>query len=160
MTKFKSERTNYFIPVLKGWGIFIGIICLIMLLPPRNSNFDLNNTGLYIAVVFFLIQIVQDLAADRYYEIWIDKDNKLIEFLYRKWFASYKRKVVSFDNAKIVMTKERTGVGKLKKSWTIHVLKKKTKLFNINTYKDGFSHETLENVCKSAENLSIPITRL
>ena len=160
MTKYISDHPNFIRPVLKGWGVFIGICILILLFSTLVLNHNLKDTSYYVLIILFLIQVVRDLMADRLYEIRFNQDTKQIDFMYKTWFFNNKHKVLSFDTANIVLTNEKTGVLGLKNSKAIHFLNEKTMLLKINTDKDGFSNETLDKICNTAEQNLISISRV
>ena len=160
MTKFIPERPNIIRHVLTGWSIFIGIAFIVLLFLLFVLKLKFKDTSLYILGILFLIQVFRDLLATRLYEISFDQDNNQINFFYKTWFINKKRKTLSFDNANIVLTTEKTGIVGLKKSMTINFLNKKTMLLKLNTDKDGFSNVTLEEIYKTAEQLQIPISKV
>jgi hypothetical protein len=160
MTKFLSDQPNFIRPVLKGWGIFIGICVAVLLILTLAFNYKLKDTSYYVLIILFLIQVGRDLIAHRLFEIRFDQDTKQIDFFYKKWFFNNKQKSLSFDTAKIVVTNEKTGILGTKNSKAIHFLNQKTSLLKVNTDKDGFSKDTLDKICTTAEQYLIPISRV
>ena len=155
MTKFLSDQPNFIKPVLKEWGIFIGICILLLFLLTFVFNYKINDTSYFVLLILFIIQVGRDLFADRLYEVRFDEGARQIYLLYKSWLLNRRQKSLSFDTANIVVTKVKTGLFGHKSSQAIHFLNDKTKLLEVNTDKDGFSKDTLENICLIAKQNSI-----
>ena len=160
MIKYKSDHPNFIRPILKGWGIFIGSCILVLLFLILVLNKKLSDTSYYVLIILFFIQVVRDLIVDRVYEIRFNQDSKQLDFIYKTWFFIEKHKVLFFSTANIVLTNEKTGIFGNKNSKAIHFLNAKTMLLKVNTDKDGFSKETLDKICQTAEHNLIPILKV
>jgi hypothetical protein len=160
MTKFLSNQPNFIKPVLKGWAVFLGVCIVLLLLLTLVFNYKLKDTSYFVLVILFIIQVGRDLIADRLYEIRFDEGSKQITLLYKTWFFNARQKSLSFDPANIVVTSVKTGFFGHKNSKAIHFFNNKTKILEVNTEKDGFSKDTLENICRAAEQNGITISRV
>jgi hypothetical protein len=158
MTKFISNQQNIIRPVLRGWGIFISLCIAILLILTLAFNYKIKDTSYYVLIFLFLIQVGRDLITDRIYEIRFDQNTKQIDFFFKRCFFYNKQKSLSFDTAKIVTTNERTGIFGTKNSKAIHFLNKQTLLLKVNTDKDGFSKDTLDQICITSEQNLISIS--
>ncbi len=160
MTKFLSDQPNFIRPVLKGWGIFICICVAVLLILTLAFNYEFKDTNYYVLIILFLIQVGRDLIEDRVYEIRFDQDNKKIDFFYKRYFFSNKSKSLSFDTAKIVVTDEMTGILGTKNSKAIHFLNQQTSVLKVNIDKDGFSKNTQDKICTTAEQNFISVSKV
>lgn len=160
MTKFLSDRPNSIKSVLKGWGIFIAICILLLLLLTLVFNYKLKDTSYFVFIILFIIQVGRDLLADRLYEIRFDESERQICLFYKSWFFNDRQKSLSFDTTNLVVTTTKTGFFGHKNSKAIHFLNDKTKLLEVNTDKDGFSRDTLENICTTAKRNSIRLSHV
>jgi hypothetical protein len=93
-------------------------------------------------------------------ELKFDNEKKEIIFLYKTVFSSHKYKKLSFENAKVEIVKS-----KFKQKWlweplTLYFFKNKKEVFEVKGSKDGFSLEALKSICKTAENISLPISEV
>lgn len=158
MTKFLSDQPNFIKPVLKNWGIFIGIFILLLLLLTLAFNYKLRDTSYFVLIILFLIQVGRDLLADRIFEVRFDEGAQQICLLYKSWFFNSRQKSLSFDTANIIVTTVKTGLFGHKNSKAMHFLNHKTKLLEVNTDKDGFSNDTLEKICLIAKQYSISLS--
>ncbi len=160
MITFKTERPNVFRYLIKRLLITLFILALPVLYEKLFPTAFIRDTYYSIAPVLFLIRMIDEMSKVFLLELKFDDEKKEITFLYKTVFSSQKHKKLSFENAKVEMVKS-----KFKQKWlweplTLYFYKNKKEVFEVKGSKDGFSIETLKSICKIAENIPLPVSKV
>lgn len=154
----KTSARNDFTLITKEIIVTI-IIILIPILVELIFKLDfLRDSYRYICIGVILSQITVELSKDRIKEVTIDSEINKICIIYTRLFSKPKKVLLSFENAVIEHIKPDK---KLK--WlfgnekTIYFLNNKVELIKLNSKKDGFSFDAIDNFLTEIRKLSIAI---
>jgi hypothetical protein len=147
MTTFKTDRASAAGYIFKDWLTSVGIVALPaiygLLFP--GKPFIIKGSYFFIAGGALLAGLVARINEDRLYEMNFDREKRQIGFLYKRLFSDPKQKTISFDNVRLKIDEG--------KSLTLSFFEGKKQAFRISKYKDGFSNDTLREICKAVEGI-------
>jgi hypothetical protein len=160
MTTFKANKTD-FKPVLFRSVIFIvgawivfGILYFII------QGHMVTDNYYWVASVTLIISVYDTINEDRLYELSFDYESRQIYFFYKSIFSKPKQKKLSFDEARLEIVKTKPIFTKVKSLTKVYFLKRKMEVFEISESKDGFSMETIQDICKTVESIQLPVLKV
>jgi hypothetical protein len=162
MATFRTNRPNMAGHIFKDWLISLAIVTLPVIyswLFP-GKLFTIKDSYFYIVGAVMLAALMEKINKDRLYEIHFNNDKQQIVFLYKNLYSSPKQKVLSFYGASLEINESRSKWWRRWESITLTFLKGKREIFIINKYKDGFSVDTLRKICRTVENISLPVSEI
>ena len=150
MTTFKTDRRSIAGYAFKDWFISVGILTLAgiygLLFP--GKPFIIKDSYFFLVGGSLLAGFLARMREERLYEMYFDLDKRQIVFLYKSLFSDPKQKTLPFDNARLVMREGKAKWWRPTATLTLTFLEGKNEVFWISKYKDGFSIDTLREICK------------
>jgi hypothetical protein len=150
MTTFKTDRRPTAGYIFKDWLIIVGIFSLAgiygLLFP--GKPFIIKESYFFIVGGSLLAGFLARMREERLYEMYFDLDKRQIVFLYKSLFSDPKQKTLSFDNARLEINESKPKWWRRAAMLTLSFREGKKEVFNISKYKDGFSIDTLREICK------------
>ena len=162
MTTFKTDRPSIAGYIFKDWLITVAILALPgiygLLFP--GKPFTIKESYFFIVGGVMLASLAEKINKDRLCEIKFDRDQRQIVFSYKNLFSDPKQKVLPFDNASLEINEGKPNWWRRFASLSLSFMKGKQEVFIISKYKDGFSVDTLKDILKTVENISLPVSKV
>ena len=103
-----------------------------------------------------LTNLLMIVFTDRLFELQIDNNERQLVFLSKSLLSKTKKTILSFDNGRLEMDENNSRWFKIGDPLTLYFLHNKTEVFEIKKSKDGFSVATLNKICKTIQEISLP----
>ena len=158
MIIFKPDRPNTSFPILKVWLLNLLLFSVPIIYDLLFPNNFIKDSYYYIAGSVLLMNFLMIIFTDRLFELQIDKDERQLVFLSKSLISKTKKTLLSFDNGRLKIEKNKSRWFKIGDPLTLYFLHNKTEVFEITKSKDGFSVDTLNKICKTVQEISLPST--
>jgi hypothetical protein len=121
------------------------------------TNNPLTNSYLYFVIGFLGVRLFDEIIKDRYYELSIDRDNKLIIIKSRRTFYNKKTISLKYDNIRLEIKSRKSNFPFYIEPITLYFIADNTKVATLNQSKDGYSIDTLNQICEAIKNIPLPV---
>ena len=158
MIIFKPDRPNTSFAILKGWLLNLLLFSVPIIYDLLFPNNFIKDSYYYIAGSVLLMNFLMIIFTDRLYELQIDNDERQLVFLSKSLLSKTKKTFLSFDNGRLEIEKNKSRWFKIGDLLTLYFLHNKTEVFEITKSKDGFSLDTLNKICATVQEISLPST--
>lgn len=155
MHVFKTERSNQYLYFAKRLlEAFIAISIAFLFLEIFKKHFDVISYCIFIGVPT-LMQIRRDINEERITEIVINNDLS-ITYTFKTLISSLQKATLAPDNLSIEVSK---GLSKtiFKIRTTLTFLDNGKEKFKLSRYKDGFSIDSIKQICAGFIETPVPI---
>ncbi len=159
MSTFKTERSNSF-HLFKHLLTTILFVSLPIFYDTLFPTTLIKDSYYWFATAFILMRIIDETTKDRLMGVCFDTSNRQVLFIYKTMLSAPKQKILPLESAKLEIAQSKLSWARLWEPLTLYFLKNKMEVFEIKKSKDGFSIDELTKIIKTAETLSIPITKV
>lgn len=155
MITYRTGRSNslYF---FKQLLITIVIFSLPIIYDLLFSTTFIRESYYWVAAALILMRIIDERSKERLTEIRFNTDARQVIFIYTTLFSAPQQKTLSFDSTRVEITQSKSSWTWLREPLILYFLNNKKEVFELNKSKDGFSVETLKEISKTVEDLSLP----
>ena len=158
MTIFKTDRPNTSFAILKVWLINLLVVSLPIIYDLLFPNNIIKDSYYFIVGAVMLTNFLMIVFTDRLFELQIDNNERQLVFLSKSLLSKTKKTFLSFDNGRLEIEKNKSRWFKIGDPLTLYFLHNKTEVFEITKSKDGFSIDTLNKICTTVQEISLPST--
>lgn len=154
MFTFTSQRQNHWIYILKHILIILVLFSIFPLVNFFYPTSYMKDIYYWVAAALFLVLTVDLLSKDRVYKLVIDEADASITQFYKSSMSGKGEKIILLDKVRIYVKKSSSAEGLLQ---SIQFYKGYRQVLKIDTRKDGFSSETLQQIGKTMADLGVRI---
>lgn len=154
---FDSDSPRYSGRILKGIVINLLILMIPVIYDLIYAAGLIKKNYYYFAGTYLFARFIIDCSTGRINQITIDTEQQKIIFTKKSLLTAAKRLMLSFECAKLEISKAKPQRYWLWEPITLIFLQDKMEVADVNISKDGFSSVTLNAICETIKQIPLPI---